>query len=168
MPVIVVTPDQLLPALQKHVQRDTQRLTPAALAACHRGVAFAVALTNQLRKVDRGSYKAGFRVVPGYTPGIPPMRPPLPAIVNDTLYAGVIELGRRPMRRGPPLAPILGWVQRKLGLSGAEADRAAFLIRRAIHIRGTRPWRIMEQTKNKVVVWFRDEYERILRQSGGT
>ncbi len=54
-------------------------------------------------------------------------------------YAVVMEMGRRPNQPGPPLDPILDWVQRKFGLSGKKADSAAFLVRRKIHRRGIKP-----------------------------
>jgi len=76
-------------------------------------------------------------------------------------YAVVMELGRRPGRPGPPLAPILAWVKRK-GLAGtfsikrgktghasrrrvggaktkaAQDMRAAVAIRKSIHEKGTK------------------------------
>jgi hypothetical protein len=51
-------------------------------------------------------------------------------------YAIVQEKGRTAGAPGPPLAPILAWVERKLGKSGAEARRAAGAIRKKLHEKG--------------------------------
>lgn len=80
---------------------------------------------------------------------------------NDTLYAGVIEFGRRPNRPGPPLLPILEWVTRKLvpngkivpreGQTMEEAARsAAFAIRKAIHEKGTKPRHILRDVNDEL------------------
>jgi len=45
-------------------------------------------------------------------------------VVNNMEYALPVELGRR--AKMPPVAPIQLWVERKLGLSGDEAERAAW------------------------------------------
>ena len=160
MPTIELTPQQLSAALRAHLEADLRRLTPISFDVCHRGLAHAVGLTNAKKLVDRGMYKMGFRVAP-----VPPPAPGAPvtgSLRNDTPYANVIEWGRRPMRPGPPLEPILGWVRRKLGLDGPEADRAAFAIRRAIHRRGLPPHHIMRQTRDLMTQWFRLEVERSL------
>jgi hypothetical protein len=57
-------------------------------------------------------------------------------VYNDTPYAAVIELGRRPGARMPPSSVLAHWAQRKLGLSAAEAKSAGFVIARAIARRG--------------------------------
>ncbi|SDH74514.1 HK97 gp10 family phage protein [Roseospirillum parvum] len=50
-------------------------------------------------------------------------------------HAVPVELGSKPHR--PPVAPILDWVQARLGLSGVEGRSAAFAIAGAIARRGT-------------------------------
>lgn len=58
-------------------------------------------------------------------------------IVGTPLQHGLpVEMGTKP--HFPPVAPIRHWVERKLGLSGREADSAAFAIARAISKRGTK------------------------------
>jgi hypothetical protein len=47
-------------------------------------------------------------------------------------YAIYVELGREPGRKAPPVNVMRSWVKRRLGLSGDEADRAAYLIGQAI------------------------------------
>ena len=47
-------------------------------------------------------------------------------------YALYVELGREPGRKAPPVDVMQAWVKRRLGLSGDEADRAAYLIGQAI------------------------------------
>lgn len=50
-------------------------------------------------------------------------------------YAAAVELGSKP--HWAPIAPLLDWVQRKLGLSGEEAEGAAQAIQFKIAARGT-------------------------------
>ncbi len=103
---VVVTAKQLRKLLKKRFKQDREILLAAALEACQRGVAEAVRLTNEAGVVDRGFYKRGFRAK-RLSNGA--------EMVNAVPHAGVIEFGRRPGRPGPPLAPILAWVRRKMG-----------------------------------------------------
>jgi len=57
-------------------------------------------------------------------------------IGTPAVYGEPVEYGTR--AHFPPVKPILFWVQRKLGLSGKEAQSAAFCIARAISKRGTK------------------------------
>lgn len=57
-------------------------------------------------------------------------------VFNNAPYAGVIEHGRRPGRKPPPSKVLVGWIQRRMGLSKEEAEAAAFPIARAIGKRG--------------------------------
>ena len=52
-------------------------------------------------------------------------------------YAEPVELGTRP--HWAPIAPLVRWSEKILGLHGAEAKQAAYAIRGAIAKRGTRP-----------------------------
>lgn len=56
-------------------------------------------------------------------------------VSSSAVYAPVLEVGRRPGKR-PPIAPILLWVRRKLGKTGAEATQVAYLVARKIGARG--------------------------------
>lgn len=93
------------------VQLDTETLrTTIATDIGHAIVARATVKTNKADAVHMGAFKLGWRVV---------QDPNGVDVVNDVPYAGVIELGRRPKRPGPPLEPIREWVERKL-LGGAS------------------------------------------------
>lgn len=64
-------------------------------------------------------------------------RPPdAVAITNRQTYAGVIEFGRRPGSRVPPIKAIAKWAQRKLGLTEEEAKQAAYPIAKSIARKG--------------------------------
>lgn len=58
-------------------------------------------------------------------------------VFNPLKYAAPVEYGRKPGKM-PPVSDVKLWVVRKLGLTGKEADNAAFLIARAIGRRGTK------------------------------
>lgn len=62
----------------------------------------------------------------------------------DPIYGEPVEYGRKPGKM-PPSDAIKLWVIRKLGLSGKEADSAAFLIARAIGRRGTKAARMFQK-----------------------
>lgn len=57
-------------------------------------------------------------------------------IFNDMPYAGVIELGARPYVMGrKAITGLMGWAQRKLGLSEKDAKAFAFAYRRRMMTR---------------------------------
>lgn len=72
-------------------------------------------------------------------------------------YAKVIELGRRPGSKMPPIGPIELWAQRKLGLDEETAHSIAFGIARNIAKFGFRGhpdgWRMFEKTFNELSPW---------------
>ncbi len=131
---VVVTPKQFAPALRKRLKLGAKAITAAALDAVARGEAEAVRLTAAAGLVDQGAYKLGWKHSKTSTGA---------ELRNDAPHAATIEFGRRPGRPGPPLAPILEWVQRKLVANGevdaSEAEGVAWAIRNAIHRRGTPP-----------------------------
>jgi hypothetical protein len=57
-------------------------------------------------------------------------------IGTPAIYGAPLEYGTRP--HFPPVAPIMFWVEKKLGLAGKAAQSAAFCIARAISKRGTK------------------------------
>jgi hypothetical protein len=64
-------------------------------------------------------------------------------VFNDHPAADVIEKGRRPNRKRPPIQAIKIWAQRRLGLSSAEADKAKYPIAMAIAKRGLTGRRVL-------------------------
>ena len=88
--------------------------------------------TKPFKPIDQGTLHSGIRAVP--------MAGTLkievtPSPVTER-YAVVQALGRRPGQPGPPVAPILAWVQRKFGESGALAKSHAFAVARKLHRTG--------------------------------
>ena len=65
-------------------------------------------------------------------------------VVNNMEYALAVELGRR--AKMPPVAPIQLWVERKLGLSGDEAESAAWGIAKKKARTATPGQRFVERT----------------------
>ena len=59
-------------------------------------------------------------------------------VFTDVQYAKYVEEGRRPGRM-PPSSALEAWVRTKISASAKEIPRIAFLIARAIGMRGTRP-----------------------------
>lgn len=57
-------------------------------------------------------------------------------VMTAQKYAEVIEKGRRPGKGMPPRGTLLRWLEVKLGLGEAEAQRVEFAVRRSIGIKG--------------------------------
>ena len=72
---------------------------------------------------------------------------------TPAIYGAAIEYGTKP--HYPPVAPILFWVEKILGLSGKEAKSVAFLIARKISKKGTYGTHMFqygfERNKSKVI-----------------
>ena len=147
---ITITPEQLPAYLEALMRHRLAIAREVALDVVLRGEASAVRETVKKGRVNLGEYKRGWdhRILPDGA-----------ELFNDAPHAAVMEYGRRPMRPGPPLAPILDWVLNKLVPNGVveewEADDAAFLIRRAIHRRGLPPNFILRDQHPKMLRWYK-------------
>lgn len=105
----------------------------------------------------RGSVFSELRGTPARREGV---------VASSLFYAPIVEVGRRPGKR-PPIAPILLWVRRKLGLSGTEAQQAAFLITRKIGARGTEGAHMFERAFQKLEPYARQRFEALAQQLAG-
>ena len=156
---ITVTAAQFPAAIRERLRQDTELVERIAYEVAQRGIAEAVKQTDAASAVDQSLYKLSWtaaRIPRGAEMG------------NSAPYAPTIEYGRRPGRPGPPLAPILGWVERKLVRGGAVPPGAAYpvavAIREHIHRRGTKPRRVLGKTVAMVGPWFREAAVRELRR----
>jgi hypothetical protein len=102
---IMSKPKQVLDAVRLTVRSHAPRL---ALEA--------VARVRPHQPVDRGTYRRSFKVE-NLPTGV--------SFYNYSPHAGIIELGRRPGARMPPIEVIEAWVWRKFRVQLAQARREA-------------------------------------------
>lgn len=82
---------------------------------------------------------------------------PVKGIVGSPMeYAVVVEKGRRPGKRMPPVGPIALWAQRKLGVSAEEAQSVGFAIARTIAIKGFEGAYMFKNAWNENERWVQD------------
>lgn len=145
--------------MRRRLAQNTKLAREAALETAARGEMLAVAETDDRDIIDRGRFKRGWSHAPTPTGAV---------MGNDAPHALPVELGRRPGQPGPPLQPIVDWVRRKLVPLGAvapdEVDEAAFLIRQAIHHRGTPPQFLLRDLTPTLRALFKKEVRRRLRR----
>lgn len=79
-------------------------------------------------------------------------------VATPAVYGAPLEYGTKP--HFPPIAPIQFWVEKRLGLSGKDAQSAAYCIARAISRRGTKGYLMF----NKAFDANEDAVIRILEQ----
>jgi len=155
MPTIRLQPSQLARALRGDAQRVRMAMKSAALGAARRFVAY---LKNEIDRrgiTDLGIFKASWKAVRNPDGGA--------SISSDAPQAGVIELGARPhpvSQEGRDA--IAAWAQRKLGLSPAEAMRAAFLIARKISREGQKPTYLVRDSLPHARTFYGEEIVRVL------
>lgn len=71
-------------------------------------------------------------------------------VASTAAHSIYVELGRAPGGKMPPHAAILGWVERKLGLSGPEAESVAWAVKHHIQQYGIPPLHFMRQGAQSV------------------
>lgn len=88
--------------------RETDRLQRGVVGVCRRAAQYGKTKAMQLSRAigfrASGTYERSFLVIE---------RPNGAILTNSAEHAGVIELGRRPGRRPPPVAVILLWMQER-------------------------------------------------------
>lgn len=98
--------------------------------AAHIGRGILVQQATNRGKIDRGQYRAAFRIVREHgARALDRRQGATYTILNDAPYAGVIELGARPHKVSEAgREAIREWVRRKvLGFSASEADENAIV-----------------------------------------
>lgn len=116
MPTYTVNGDQFPNMLEVHELRRQRTIVRGFRLAAERARVEAIKATP----VDQGEARRGWEVVKVGTDEV--------QLRNDTIHAEILELGRRPGRTAPPLAPILEWVYRhsdELGVGNARSDLAS-------------------------------------------
>lgn len=88
--------------------REAQRVHAGTVRACRNAAAYGRSKAMQLSRAigfrASGTYERSFVVVP---------TPDGAILANSSEHAGIVELGRRPGRRPPPVQVILLWMQEK-------------------------------------------------------
>ena len=84
------------------------------------------------------------------------------AVISTPLeYGEVVELGRRPDKKRPPVAPIALWAIRKLGVSAEEAQGIGFVIARKIGKVGFEGAHMFEKTMQELDGWIMEQLNSI-------
>ena len=153
-----IRPDQFLGAVDSDLDGLHEAVLDAAYDVALWGEVKATARTDELGLVDAGVFKNSWDSA---------RRSDGAEVTNNAPYAPVIEHGRRPGRPGPPLAPILEWVNRKLVANGEvkpeEAKSVAWAIRNSIHAKGQEPHHILLNLKPDLEARFQQEVTRLIR-----
>lgn len=151
------------------VGADIERIKPRVLAAVQDTVqvhgprlfAAAVATAQPRPPVDRGTYRRNTHIED---------LPDGAVMYNRTPYAGVIEEGRRPGRRMPPVRLLAEWVRRKgISKDPAEAKQIAFAIARKMKAQGwpfapNQPMRIMGKVAERLDPLIQEEIDKAMRE----
>jgi len=141
-----------------------------ALSAALRSVALMQRLTDRAAPANPGGTGTGGAVNSGHFRRAwnASALPDGAELFNDAPYAGVIEGGRRPGTRFPPVEAIARWVQRRLGLSESDAKAAAYVIARAISKRGLRGRKILDGSLSEIRAYVHEEILRELAVEMGS
>ncbi len=140
--------------LGRRTKRRREMARDAAFGVAQRGVYEGAVVAERLGVVDRRTYIQRFKAI--RTREGTELR-------NDAPHAAVVEHGRRPGARRPPLGPIVDWVRRKLGKTGPAGRALAFQIARAIGRRGLPAHHIFSRhLVPKLRAWYRAELRKIV------
>lgn len=124
----MLTPAEYAQLMRRNADKTEDRVQDALRRVADRGAVMAKARTRELDLVDTGGFAQSWK---GEDRG-----DSAAAVVNTKPYAPYVDDGRRP-GDPPPLAALVRWAERRLGLSGHQAWAAARAIQQHIDQRGT-------------------------------
>ena len=86
----------------------------------------------------------------------------LQAVIGTPVEHGeVVEMGRRPDKKRPPVEPIALWAIRKLGVSAEEAKGIGFVIARKIGKEGFEGAHMFDKTMKELDAWIMEQLNAI-------
>jgi hypothetical protein len=159
--------------LEEYMRRLGSAFEPAILqgltATAVRSVATLATETNNKRVRDTGRFLQGWGHSPAMSLG---GANATVRVFNDAPYSGVIELGRRSGRKMPwvrghavTTQPIYLWCIRQLGMTAADAERAAWGIAASIKRKGIKGKFIVRDVKDKLAEDGAKEISKALRRA---
>lgn len=123
-----MTPAEYAQLMRRNAAKTEDRIQDALRRVADRGAVMAKARTREMDLVDTGGFAASWR---GEDRG-----DSAAAVVNTKPYAPYVDDGQPP-GNPPPIAVLVRWVERRLGLGGHQAWAAARTIQQHIDERGT-------------------------------
>jgi len=123
-----MTPAEYTQLMRRNADKTDDRVQDALRRVADRGAVMAKARTREMDLVDTGGFAASWR---GEDRG-----DNAAAVVNTKPYAPYVDDGQPP-GNPPPLAVLVRWAERRLGLGGHQAWAAARTIQKHIEERGT-------------------------------
>lgn len=122
-----MTPSDYAQLMRRNADKTEDRIQDALRRVADRGAVMARARTREMDLVDTGGFAQSWR---GEDRG-----DSAAAVVNTKPYAPYVDDGQPP-GNPPPLAVLVRWVERRLGLGGHQAWAAARTIQQHIAERG--------------------------------
>lgn len=128
------------------------------LSAANRSRQLLVAESNRKRVTNTGNFRRAWKSarVVEVDPGTTEIRRGV-QVWNAAPYSGVVEEGRRPGARMPPLEPIARWAQRKFRIPYRRARGLSFAIARKIAREGIPPKHVLTDVIPRISSYIRDE-----------
>lgn len=123
-----MTPSEYAQLMRRNADKTEDRIQDALRRVADRGAVMAKGRTREMDIVDTGGFAASWR---GEDRG-----DNAAAVVNTKPYAPYVDDGQPP-GNPPPLAVLVRWVERRLGIGGHQAWAAARTIQQHIDERGT-------------------------------
>lgn len=158
MTVVTLKPEQLGGALVREAKKAGRAVNLATIRAARRFQSHLREETDAKGITDRGILKNSWRAEKTQSGAV---------VFSDAPYAGIIELGARPHKVGKRVRELLAaWAVRKLGLTPADAERAAFFIAKKIEDEGQAPKYLVRDALPMARAFYREEVTRLLRRAG--
>jgi len=130
------------PAMRRGVLSGTLRSIPILLRATSEAPPANPGMVGSGGAVNTGRYRQSWSAEPTSKGAV---------VYNSAPYSPIVEYGRRPFSRRPPVRPLELWAMRRLGAKAADAKSIAWAIATAIARRGLVARKVMTNALPAIV-----------------
>ena len=152
-----IAPAQYAKLMSRNAAEVKDRVQDALVRTAERGAKLARQRTRETKHVDTGRFAEGWKAEGRDDVGGA-------AVYNDAQHAPYVDDGRRAGDAPPPIAALVRWVERRMGLGGDRAWAAARAISRRIAARGIVGAQIAKWLGDKLKPMAQTEVEKELRE----